>query len=59
MKTLKINDTTHTELTKIKGLITSKTGKETTYDDAILWLIQNTKKKTPPNSLRRHKNLSK
>jgi hypothetical protein len=45
MKTLKINDTTHTELTKVKGLLTSKTGKEATFDDAILWLIKNMKEK--------------
>lgn len=47
MKTLKINDTTHTELTKVKGLLTSKTGKEATFDDAILWLIQSMKEKHP------------
>lgn len=47
MKTLKINDATHTELVKVKGLLTSKTGKETTFDEAILWLIQRMKEKSP------------
>jgi hypothetical protein len=39
LKTLKITEVTHQELTKVKGSVTAKTGKETTYDDAILELI--------------------
>jgi hypothetical protein len=45
LKIIKIKDETHTELIKIKGLVTSKTGKEATFDDAILWLIKNLKDK--------------
>lgn len=40
LKTLKIQESTHTELTKIKGKITSETGKDATYDDAIMELIE-------------------
>jgi hypothetical protein len=40
LKTLKINESTHQELTKVKGSITAKTGKDATYDDAILELIR-------------------
>jgi hypothetical protein len=39
LKTLKITEATHQELTKVKGSITAKTGKDATYDDAILELI--------------------
>jgi len=39
MKTLKITEQTHQELTRIKGAVTQKTGKETTYDEAIQELI--------------------
>lgn len=39
LKTLKIQETTHKELTKVKGAITSETGKESTYDGAIIELI--------------------
>ena len=46
MKIVKLKDETHRELTKVKGLLTSKTGKDATYDDAIMWLIQNLKEKT-------------
>lgn len=47
MKIIKVNDATHRELTKVKGLLTSKTGKEATFDEAILWLIQCMKEKNP------------
>lgn len=47
MKIVKLKDETHRELTKVKGLLMSKTGKDATYDDAIMWLIQNLKEKTP------------
>ena len=40
IKTLRIAEATHQELTKVKGSITAKTGKEATYDDAILELIR-------------------
>ncbi len=40
IKTLKITEATHQELTKVKGAITAKTGKDATYDDAILELIK-------------------
>lgn len=43
LKTLKITAKTHEALTKIKGLLMAKTGKETTYDDAIMWLISKVK----------------
>ena len=46
MKIVKLNDTTHVELTKVKGMLTAKTGKESTFDDAILWLIQCMKEKS-------------
>ena len=39
-KTLKIEDSTLQELTKIKEALISKTKKEPTYDDAILELIK-------------------
>jgi hypothetical protein len=45
LKTLKIQETTHKELTKVKGAITSETGKDATYDDAILELIKSWKTK--------------
>jgi hypothetical protein len=45
LKTLKIRVQTHEELTKIKGMLMQKTGKETTYDDAIMWLIKKHKEK--------------
>jgi hypothetical protein len=40
LKTLKIQETTHKELTKVKGSITSETGQDATYDDAIMGLIK-------------------
>jgi len=40
LKTLKITEATHQELTKVKGSITAETGKDATYDDAILELIK-------------------
>jgi len=46
MKTLKIKEETHLELTKVKGQITARTGSEATYDDAILELIKNFKEKS-------------
>ncbi len=45
MKIIKIKDGTHTELIKVKGQLTAQTGKEATFDDAILWLIQYMKEK--------------
>lgn len=46
LKTLKIKVETHEELTKIKGMLMQKTGKEVTYDDTIMWLIENMKERT-------------
>jgi hypothetical protein len=40
LKTLKIAELTHQELTKVKGSITARTGKDATYDEAILELIK-------------------
>jgi hypothetical protein len=41
MKTLKILEATHTELTKVKGALIAKTGNpDVTYDDTILALVQ-------------------
>mgnify|MGYP000138417886 CR=1 FL=1 len=40
MKTVKIRKETRRELTKIKGKITARTGKETTFDEAIMGLIK-------------------
>jgi len=40
MKTLKIREETHRELTKFKGQLTAKTGKEASYDDAIAELLR-------------------
>jgi hypothetical protein len=50
MKTLKILEATHTELTKVKGDLMAKTGNpDVTYDDTILELVKawnNSKKST-------------
>lgn len=44
MKTLKISENTHTELTKVKGQIMAQTGNpDLTYDEVIGALIQNWK----------------
>jgi hypothetical protein len=39
MKTLKISDQTHAQLTKIVGQLTAETGKIATYEDAINELL--------------------
>jgi predicted CopG family antitoxin len=45
MKTLKINEETHKELTKMKGELMATTGKPNlTYDEVILELIRKAKK---------------
>jgi len=44
LKTLKIKLETHEALTKIKGKLMAETGKEVTYDDAIMWLIKTVEK---------------
>lgn len=40
MKTLKIRDETHVELTKVLGELTAQTGQVKTYDEAILALVR-------------------
>jgi hypothetical protein len=40
MKTLKIQDETHTELTRIVGELTARNGSQKTYDETIMELIQ-------------------
>jgi len=44
LKTLKIKVETHEALTKVKGKLMAETGKEVTYDDAIMWLIKTVEK---------------
>jgi len=44
LKTLKIKLETHEALTKVKGKLMAETGKEVTYDDAIMWLIKTVEK---------------
>jgi hypothetical protein len=39
MKTLKISDQTHAELTRIAGLLTAESGKVKTYEDAVEALL--------------------
>jgi len=39
LKTLKITEKTHSELTKVKGRLMTEKGREVTYDEAIMWLI--------------------
>ena len=50
LKTLKIQETTHKELTKVKGAITSETGIDTTYDEAIMSLIREWHQKNPKDN---------
>ena len=40
VKTLKIVDKTHEELTKVKGALMAKLGRAVTYDEAIAELIK-------------------
>jgi hypothetical protein len=40
MKIIKLQDDTHTLLTKIKGELMALKGKSVTYDDAIKYLIE-------------------
>jgi hypothetical protein len=44
VKTLKISDNLHIELTKVKGELTAATGKEATYENTITELIKFWKK---------------
>jgi len=39
LKTLKITEKTHSELTKVKGKLMAEKGREVTYDETIMWLI--------------------
>jgi len=45
MKTLKISDSVHEELTRIKGQLIARNGKTKSYSDAIAELIQFWKEK--------------
>ena len=44
-KTLKIEEEVHTELTKVVGHVTAQEGKQATYEDAIMFLINEWKKR--------------
>lgn len=52
MKTLKIREETHKELTKTLGELVSHTGEPKTYDEVILHLI---KSRSPHNPVERYK----
>ena len=40
LKTIRIKDKTHAELSKIKGELTKREERTVSYDDAIAWLIE-------------------
>jgi hypothetical protein len=40
VKTLKIEEETHRELTKFKGTLLTKLGKDVTYDETIMELLK-------------------
>ncbi len=49
MKTIRISDQTHEELTKMMGEIIARKGKQTTYDETIMELIKTARGETKPH----------
>ncbi len=58
MKTVRITDETHEELTKMMGEIMARKGKQTTYDETIMELIKIARGDTKPHEEMLQKRIS-